>query len=62
LAVLVSLEQAFPRPRSRGGAEAGEGGVNAAKLLRACGGCLGARRRRRAWKTAKSPGELSNER
>jgi len=38
-----------------------EGGINAAKLLRACGGCLGARRRRRAWKTAKSPEELSNE-
>ena len=39
-----------------------QGGVNAAKLLRACGGCLGARRRRRAWKTAISPAELSNER
>jgi hypothetical protein len=39
-----------------------EGGGNAAKLLRACGGCLGARRRRRAWKTAKSPAELSNKR
>ncbi len=39
-----------------------EGRINAAKLLRACGGCLGARRRRRAWKTAKSPVELSNER
>ena len=38
-----------------------EDGINAAKLLRACGGCLGARRRRRAWKTAISPGELSNE-
>lgn len=38
-----------------------EGGINAAKLLRACGGCLGVRRRGRAWKTAKSPGELSNE-
>ena len=35
--------------------------INAVKLLRACGGCLGARRRRRAWKTAISPGELSNE-
>src|SRR4051812_30013932 len=34
--------------------------INAAKLLRACGGCLGARRRRRAWKTAISPGEWSN--
>jgi len=31
------------------------------KLLRACGGCLGAKRRRRAWKAAKSPGKLSNE-
>jgi hypothetical protein len=39
-----------------------EGGMSAAKLPRACGGCLGARRRRRAWKTAISPGELSNER
>src|SRR5262245_55708644 len=35
--------------------------INAVKLPRACGGCLGARRRRRAWKTAISPGELSNE-
>ena len=34
--------------------------INAAKLLRACGGCLGARRRRRAWKTAISPGDWSN--
>jgi len=31
------------------------------ELLRACGGCLGARRRRRAWKTAISPGKLSTE-
>src|SRR5205809_4186089 len=38
-----------------------EGGIDAVTLLRACGGCLGARRRRRAWKTAKSPAELSNE-
>jgi hypothetical protein len=30
------------------------------ELLRACGGCLGARRRRRAWKTAISSGEWSN--
>ena len=42
--------------------EFGEGGINAAKLLRACGGCLGARRRRRAWKTAISAGEPSNGR
>jgi hypothetical protein len=41
--------------------ESVEGWINAVKLLRACGGCLGARRRRRAWKTAISPGELSNE-
>jgi hypothetical protein len=40
----------------------GEPEVNAVKLLRACGGCLGARWRRRAWKTAISPVELSNER
>jgi hypothetical protein len=39
-----------------------EGGINAAKLLRARGGCLGASRRRRAWKTAISPAELSTER
>src|SRR5262249_50222707 len=44
------------------GGRGAERGINAAKLLRACGGCLGARRRRRAWKTAISPGELSNER
>ena len=31
------------------------------KLLRAHGGCLGVRRLRRAWKTAKSSGELLNE-
>jgi hypothetical protein len=37
-----------------------ESRINAAKLRRACGGCLGARRRRRAWKTAISPGEWSN--
>ena len=37
-------------------------GVRAAKLLRACGGCLGARRRRRARKTAISSGEPSNGR
>ena len=46
-----------------GGAQAAGGrGANAAKLLRACGGCLGARRRRRARKTAISPGEPSNGR
>jgi hypothetical protein len=39
-----------------------EDAIGAAKLLRACGGCLGARRRRRAWKTAIIPEELSNER
>jgi hypothetical protein len=38
------------------------GGINAAKLLRACGGCLGARRRGRAWKTAIIPAEPSNGR
>ena len=32
------------------------------KLPRAHGGCLGIRRLGRAWKTAKSPGKLSNER
>ena len=36
--------------------------IHVAKLLRAHGGCLGVRRLRRAWKTAISPGELSNER
>ncbi len=39
-----------------------EGGADAAKLLRACGGCLGAERRRRAWKTAIIPAEPSNGR
>jgi hypothetical protein len=48
-------------PISKGRKPDAEGKINAAKLLRACGGCLGARRRRRAWKTAKSPEELSNE-
>jgi hypothetical protein len=37
-------------------------GAGAVKLLRARGGCLGARGRRRARKTAISPAELSNER
>ena len=41
---------------------AAEGGTNAAKLLRACGGCLGAGRRRRARKTAIIPAEPSNGR
>jgi hypothetical protein len=36
--------------------------INVVKLLRAHGGCLGVRRLRRAWKTAKSSGELSNKR
>jgi len=36
--------------------------IHVVKLLRAHGGCLGVRRRGRAWKTAISPGELSNER
>ena len=36
--------------------------IHVAKLLRAHGGCLGVRRLRRAWKTAISPGKLSNER
>jgi hypothetical protein len=36
--------------------------IHVAKLLRAHGGCLGVRRLRRAWKTAISPVELSNER
>jgi hypothetical protein len=39
-----------------------EGWMIVVKLLRAHGGCLGVRRLRRAWKTAKSSGELSNER
>lgn len=38
-----------------------EVGVDACKLERACGGCLGTKRRRRACKTAKSLGELSKE-
>jgi hypothetical protein len=36
--------------------------IHVVKLLRAHGGCLGVRRRGRAWKTAISSGELSNER
>src|SRR3954452_1741451 len=32
-----------------------------AKLIRAHGGCLGTRSRRRTWEAAKSPGELSTE-
>jgi hypothetical protein len=36
--------------------------INVVKLLRAHGGCLGVRRLRKAWKTAKSSGELSNKR
>jgi len=44
------------------GMAVGEDRINVVKLLRAHGGCLGVRRRRRAWKTAKSLGELSNER
>src|SRR5439155_18858355 len=35
--------------------------TNVVKLLRAHGGCLGVRRLGRAWKTAKSSGELSNK-
>ena len=49
-------------PKPAGVKGEGEREVNAVKLLRAYGGCLGARRRRRAWKTAKSPVELLNER
>jgi len=37
------------------------GRVGVVKLLRARGGCLGVIRNR-AWKAAKSPGELPNER
>ena len=64
--VLVSLTQVSSSSLAATGLSKGtglknEGEVNAAKLLRACGGCLGARRRRRAWKTAISPAELSNE-
>src|SRR5207249_10919193 len=50
-----------PQRMPRDGSLESEGGINAVKLLRACGGCLGARRRRRAWKTAISPAELSDE-
>ena len=44
------------------GESGGELWINVVKLLRAHGGCLGVRRLRRAWKTAKSAGELSNKR
>ncbi len=46
-----------PEPLSFGG----RGRVGVVKLLRARGGCLGVIRWR-AWKAAKSPGELPNER
>jgi len=36
--------------------------IKVSKLLRACGGCLGAKRRRRTWVAAKSSGELPTER
>jgi len=35
--------------------------IEVSKLLRACGGCLGAKRRRRTWVAAKSSGELPTE-
>lgn len=37
-----------------------EDGKSMVKLVRACGGCLGTRRQSRAWKTAISPVEVSN--
>ena len=44
------------------GIEGGRGGpIGVVKLLRARGGCLGVIRIR-AWKAAKCPGELPNER
>ncbi len=46
------------RPRR----EAGLREIKVSKLLRACGGCLGAKRRRRTWVAAKSSGELPTER
>ena len=42
--------------------EAGLREIKVSKLLRACGGCLGAKRRRRTWVAAKSSGELPTER
>ncbi len=42
--------------------EAGFREIKVSKLLRACGGCLGAKRRRRTWVAAKSSGELPTER
>ena len=41
--------------------EYGEFEIVMVKLPRAHGGCLGVKRRRRAWKSAKSLGELTNE-
>ena len=38
-----------------------EFGISVANLLRAHGGCLGVERRRRAWKSAKILGELTNK-
>jgi hypothetical protein len=45
----------------RGGLGEGRGRIGVVKLLRARGGCLGVIRWR-AWKAAKGPGELPNER
>ena len=52
-----------PIARAPGGPFGGRGGgpIGVVKLLRARGGCLGVIRFR-AWKAAKSPGELPNER
>ena len=54
---IVAASRAVPLRRHGGG----RGRVGVVKLLRARGGCLGVIRWR-AWKAAKGPGELPNER
>ena len=53
--VLSGIQLFFGRPEGR------RGRIGVVKLLRARGGCLGVIRWR-AWKAAKGPGELPNER
>jgi hypothetical protein len=61
----VRSEELGPGPWSRVSGQRREAGlreIKVSKLLRACGGCLGAKRRRRTWVAAKSSGELPTER
>ena len=60
LDLVANMNRQFSKPTGFPSVEK-ERSINVAKLLRAYGGCLGIRRRGRAWKSAKSPGELTNK-